>query len=229
MEGPRHVSSQEAFEPTLGWRSREVEEELPELRILITEAQIGGAAPVTAASPKEVRERLRELSNRFRGARAVAIRREPVPAAYRVFYRHIGLDPDVVRTPIEAVALERMMSGGFLSGGLLRDVLLLALLDTGVPVWALDTAHVDGPIGVRESREGERFGRSSGAPPLPARRLVIADASAPLAMLFGRLAPRHEASAATGSLTLFAVQVPGVPALFVEEALWGARTALEQG
>ena len=85
-------------------------------------------------------DRLRELSNRFRGAQAVAIRREPVPAAYRVFFRHIGLDPDVVRTPIEAAVLERMLRGGFLSGGLLEDMLLIALVDTGVPVWALDAA-----------------------------------------------------------------------------------------
>ena len=55
------------------------------------------------------------LSNRCRGARAVTLRREPVPAAYRVFFRHIGLDPDVVRTPIEAAVLERMLHGGFLS------------------------------------------------------------------------------------------------------------------
>jgi len=221
------VSSQEAFEPALGWCSREVEEELPELRIMLAEAHIARAAAVTAASPTEVKARLREMSNRFHGPRAVAIRREPVPAAYRVFFRHIGLDPDVVRTPIEAVALERMLRGGFLSGGLLRDVLLLALVDTGVPVWALDTALLDGPIGVRESREGELFGRSQTAPALPAGRLVIADAAAPVAILFGRLAPQHEASAATRQLTLFAVQVAGVPELFVEEALWTSQMALE--
>ncbi len=73
-----------------------------------------------------------------KGARAVGVRREPVPSAYRVFYRQIGLDPEVARTPIEEAVLERMLRGGFLSEGLLQDVLLIALVDTGVPVWALD-------------------------------------------------------------------------------------------
>ena len=158
----------------------------------------------------------------------MGVRREPVPAAYRVFFRHIGLDPDVVRTPIEEAVLERMLRGGFLSGGLLEDVLLIALVDTGVPVWALDAEAADGPLGIRSSREGERLGRSSGAPALPAGRLVIADASAALAILFGGLAPGHEPRAGTRRLTLFAVQVAGVPTLYVEEALWTCRSALEQ-
>ncbi len=96
-----------------GWRAAEIEEELPELRLLVGETLDGRAQALTGASPPDVRERLRELSNRFRGARAVGIRREPVSAAYRVFFRQIGLDPDVVRTPIEAAVLERMLRGGF--------------------------------------------------------------------------------------------------------------------
>ena len=87
---------------------------------MLTEVPVGTRVPVTAGSPKEIRDRLRDMSNRFRGARAVGIRREPVPAAYRVFFRQIGLDPDVVRTPIEAAVLERMLRGGFPSGALLR-------------------------------------------------------------------------------------------------------------
>jgi DNA/RNA-binding domain of Phe-tRNA-synthetase-like protein len=174
-----------------------------------------------------VRSRLRELSNRLRGPAAVALRRQPVPAAYRVFFRHIGLDPDTARTPIEAAVLERMLRGGFLSGGLLEDVLLIALVDTGVPVWALDAGAVDGPLGIRSSVSGERLGRERHAPELPASRLVVADASTPLAVLFGELAPGHRPAAATRALTLFAVQVAGVPDLYVEEALWNCCAALE--
>ena len=73
-------------------------------------------------------------------------------------FAHIGLDPDIVRTPIEAAVLERMLRGGFLSGGLLSDVLLIALIDTGVAVWALDAESVDGPLGIVSSGEGERLG-----------------------------------------------------------------------
>jgi len=211
-----------------GWRAREVEQELPELRLVLAQARVGRPRSLTARSPAGVEGRLRELSNRFRGARAVAVRREPVPAAYRVFFRHIGLDPDVMRTPIEAMALERMLRGGFLSGGLLEDVLLIALMDTGVPVWALDSEGVSGPLGIRSSTEGEPLGRFSEATPLPAGRLVVADSSAALAVLFGELAPGHEAKPETRRLTLFAIQVAGVPSLYVEEALWMCRAALEQ-
>ncbi|HEY5044835.1 MAG TPA: hypothetical protein VII53_03155 [Solirubrobacteraceae bacterium] len=212
----------------LGWRAREVEQELPELRLVVARARVGRSGSVTAGSPAGIEGRLQELSNRFRGARAVGIRREPVPAAYRVFFRQIGLDPDVVHTPIEAAALERMLRGGFLSGGLLEDVLLIALVDTGVPVWAFDGEAVDGPLGIRPSSEGEPLGRSAGASRLPAGRLVVADASAALAVLFDAPAPGHEAGAGTRRLTLFAVQVAGVPSLYVEEALWTCCAALEQ-
>jgi DNA/RNA-binding domain of Phe-tRNA-synthetase-like protein len=215
-------------QPTLGWCAREVEEELPELRLLLVEAQVGTERSPTGGSPPEIQSRLRELSNRFRGAQAVGVRREPVPAAYRVFFRHIGLDPDVVRTPIEVAMLERMLHGGFLSGGLLEDVLRIALVDTGVPVWALDSETVDGPLGIRVSSEGEPLGRGARAPLMPAGRLVVADASAALAILFGELAPGHEPQGGTRRLELFAVQVAGVPALYVEEALWTCRLALEQ-
>ncbi len=225
--GSERTSSADV-QPLPGWRARAVEEELPGLGILVTQARFAGAGELTGDSPWEIQDRLRELSNRFRGAQAVAMRREPVPAAYRVFFRHIGLDPDVVRTPIEAAVLERMVHGGFRTGGLLEDVLRIALLDTGVPVWALDASTVDGPLGIRPSSEGEPLGRRAGAPLLPAGRLVVADASAALAILFGGLAPRHEPSAGTRRLDLFAVRVAGVPALYAEEALWRCRSALEQ-
>lgn len=216
------------FTVEAGWCAREVEQELPGLRLLSAEVAVGRRGSLRGRSPADLEARLRELSNRFRGATAVAIRREPIPGAYRVFFRHIGLDPEVVRTPIEAAALDRMMKGGFISRGLLSDVLLVALLDTNVPVWALDPQELDGPLGIRAAAEGERLGRSPEAPILPAGRLVIADASAPLAVLFGELAPGHEPKAASRRVALFAVVVAGVPELYAEEALWSARSALER-
>jgi hypothetical protein len=211
-----------------GWCSPAVEEELPGLRLLVGQALHTRGQSLTGASPPEILERLRELSNRWRGARAVSVRREPVAAAYRVFFRQIGLDPDVVRTPIEAAVTERMLRGGFLTSGLLADVLLIALADTCVPVWALDAESLDGQLGVRASGEGEPLGRSAQAPPLPAGRLVVADASGALATLFGELAPGHEPRSGTRRVTLFAIQVAGVPTLYAEESLWMCRAALEQ-
>ncbi len=156
------------------------------------------------------------------------VRRQAVPAAYRVFFRHIGLDPDVQRTPLEGAVLERMFDGGFLSRGLLADVLLLALVDTGVPVWALDADTLDGPLGVRLSRAGERLGRSAQARELlcwaarGGRRFGGAGAAV-------RRAWRRTSAciSARARLALFALQVPGVPELQVEESLWSAQSTLE--
>lgn len=214
--------------PWIGWRAPEIEEELPQLRIVVSHARLPAVGAAGRRSPPGVERRLNDLSNRYRGARAVGVRREPVPSAYRVFYRQIGLDPEVARTPIEGAVLERMLRGGFLSEGLLRDVLLIALIDTGVPVWALDAQAVHGELGVRLSSEGEPLGRAGDAWSLPAGRLVVADATVALGLLFGELAGDCEVGARTRELTLFAVQVAGVPMLYLEEALWSARHGLER-
>ncbi|HEY2536862.1 MAG TPA: hypothetical protein VGI24_07765 [Solirubrobacteraceae bacterium] len=220
------MSSEQA--PRIGWRAPAVEEELPQLRLVVGDARLSTAGAARSGSPSGVRRRLHELSNRYRGARAVGVRREPVPSAYRVFYRQIGLDPEVARTPIEEAVLERMLRGGFLSEGLLQDVLLIALVDTGVPVWALDAQAVHGELGVRLSLEGEPLGRASDALPLPAGRLVVADDTAALGLLFGELAGGCQVGSDTRELTLFAVQVAGVPMLYLEEALWIVRNGLER-
>jgi len=213
-------------EPTRGWCEQEVQQELPGLGLMSTTVEVGLGGALAGRSTPAVLARLRELSNRWRGARAVNVRQEAIPAAYRVFFRHIGLDPDVTRTPIEAAVLERMLDGGFLSEGLLADILTIGLIDTAVPVWALDGDTVNGPLGIRLSRPEERLGRSSEAPGLGGGRLVVADADCPVATLFGEPAVGHEPTASTCRLTLFAVQVAGVPALHVEETLWTCCSAL---
>ena len=214
-------------DPVAGWRTPEVERELPGLRLLACEIEVGRRESLTGDSPPDIEARLRELSNRVRGPRAIGVRREPVPAAYRVFFRHIGMDPDVDRTPMESAMLERMVRGGFLSGGLLDDVLLIALMDTGVPVWALDAERLDGPLGIRTAADGEQLGRSPDPPLLAEGRLVVADSRSPVAVLFGPLAPSHCPRARTPRLALYVVQVPGVPDLYAEEALWSAANALQ--
>jgi DNA/RNA-binding domain of Phe-tRNA-synthetase-like protein len=216
-----------AFTPASGWCARDVARELPGLSVVAVEVHVQRTGSLTGSSPGDVRSRLRELSNRMRGATAITMRQQPIAGAYRVFFRHIGLDPDVVRTPMEAAVLERMLRGGFLSTGLLEDVLLIAMMDTGVPVWALDAETLSGAIGIRACAGGERLGRARDAPELPLGRLVVADDQSPVAVLFGDLARGHEPSSGSRRLLLFALQVEGVPELYVEEALWSATAALE--
>jgi DNA/RNA-binding domain of Phe-tRNA-synthetase-like protein len=207
-----------------GWVEREVALEWPELRLLSLAVD---ARP--GRSSRGLRERLRVLSDRFYGARAVTLRREAVPAAYRAFFRQVGIDPDAERTPVEAAAVRRLMDGGFASTNRVDDALLIAVVETGVPVWALDDDRLDGPIGLRAATPGERLGEGEYAHDAPPGRIVVADARGPLAVLFGRIADSHVPGGSTRRMRLFAVQVAGVPAIHVEEALSTCAEALEEG
>ncbi len=169
-------------------------------------------------SSEGVRERLRRLSDGFRGADAVALRSRPVPQAYRGFFRGVGLDPDAERTPVEALVLERMLTGAWAPRDAVSDAVRIAIVETGVAVLALDADSVAGVPGVRQAAAGEPL---DGAP-LPAGRLVLADARVAVAALFGPVAAACAVHRGTTSVLLVAVVVPGVPALFAEEALWVA-------
>ena len=202
--------------------AEELRTELPGLGIV----SLVLPAPRARRSPAGVREHLEVLSTRFRGADALALRQRPVPHAYRVCFRHVGLDPDATRTPIEAAAIERLVQGGFVSRGLLDDALTIALVETGVPMWALDADAVHGELSLRLARSGERLGDDPAAPPLPAGQIVVADSRIPLAPLFGEPTAGVLAARRTARLLLFAVRVNGVPRVHVEEALWQCADAL---
>lgn len=204
-----------------GWVDAELRAEFPELRLLT-----GTLQARHGRTTRSLRARLRHLADRFRGAQAVAMRRQAVPHAYRVFFRQIGLDPDATRTPVEAAAINRLVRGDYDAGGLLPNALLLGLVETGVPVWALDDAVLDGPLGLRPATAGERLGEGEYANDLPAGRLVVADAAGPVAVLFGDRSPSHQVTARTERLRLFAIGVAGVPAIHVEEALWACAEAV---
>ena len=208
-------------ELTRGFVQPELAAEFPELALAYTVVE---GSP--RRSPEEVRERLRDASNRFTGGKAVQMRQQPIPWAYRVFFRHIGIDPDEQRTPIEALAVERMQAGGFRSGGLVHDAVLLATLETSVPVLAFDEADVEGAVGLRLARDGEELGQHL---PLAPGQIVIADEQRPLAVLFGEAAERGQVRRSTQRVLLAAIQVAGVPSVSVEEALWTGAETLSTG
>jgi hypothetical protein len=222
---PADMSAADGDGPQLrrGWIAPEVADEFPQLALVECDQPL----PAQRRSPRGVREQLAMLSNRHRGATALALRREPVAGAYRIFFRHIGLEPDVTRTPVEAAVLQRLMQGGFESRGLLEDALLLAVVHTSVPVWALDADRCEGILGIRLAGEGERLGRDAAAPPVGPGQLVIADERSPLAVLFGAVGPGHEAGRHSARARLFSVQVAGVPFIHVDEALWVATSTIE--
>jgi DNA/RNA-binding domain of Phe-tRNA-synthetase-like protein len=197
--------------------------EFPGLRLRW--AVVEGAAGRT---PAALRARLDDVNRRFRGAAAIALRTRPVPQAYRVFFRQVGLDPDTERTPVEAAAVARLVSGDFCTGDRIADALALAVIETGVPVLAFDEAALAGPIALRPARAGETLSAGEHAHDVPAGRLVLADDAGPVAVLFGRLSEAHVPRRGTARLRLVAVQVPGVPEVHVAEALWLASGALSE-
>jgi DNA/RNA-binding domain of Phe-tRNA-synthetase-like protein len=205
-----------------GFVEPDLQEEFPGLRLdwLSIEAHDG-------RSSGGVRTRLESLSDRFRGMSVISMRTQPVPRAYRTFFHHIGLDPDTTLVPVEQAAVARLRYGEFRSEGLLSDALLIALVETGVPVWALDAERVDaGGLGIRTTIDGDRLGDGDLGHYLPAGRLVVADRGAVHALLFGDIARGHAVTRKTRRVALFSVAVDGVPSIHIEEALWLAIEVL---
>lgn len=178
-------------------------------------------------SPRGVKDRLRILSSRFGGGQSINLRNQPIPWAYRVFYRHIGLDPDEQRTPIEELAMERMQVGAFRSKNLLDDALTIAIMESGVALRAFDADKLEGELALRPTLPGEELEGRPGE--LPFGTLVIADVRRPVALLFGPTASGRGVHPKTKRTVLAAIRVKGVPDIAVEEAIWLAAEILEAG
>jgi DNA/RNA-binding domain of Phe-tRNA-synthetase-like protein len=205
--------------PEPGWVAPELAEEFPGLGLLYTVVGAG-----SGRSPEAIKEQLRELSNRFGGAQAINLRQRPIPWAYRVFFRHIGLDPDGTPTPVEQIGLDRMKGGTFRSQNRLDDAIVIATMETGAAIRAFDADQVSGRLGLRLSAPEEGFeGRTS---PLPNGTILIADEKRPLEVLFGASAKSSLVSSKSKRTLLAAIQVKGVPEVALEEALWLAASAM---
>jgi hypothetical protein len=225
--------------------------ELPGLRLhWLAVAVAPGSTGRSRAAPVQ---RLRALSDRYRGATVIAMRTQPIPRAYRTFYRQIGLDPDVERIPSEQAATERLLQGGWRSTDGVSDACLVAVVETGVPVWALDAAAVDsGPpglgIGLTDQagatpgslvvcdRRSVQAGATPGSLVVCDRRsvqagatpgsLVVCDRRSVHAPLFGTPLPGHAPGPSAPSVVLYALGVAGVPHIHIDEALWTAAGLL---
>ena len=215
----RRAAPRGAGESVPGAVSPELAGEFPGLALRSALVERG-----SGRSPKPVKEHLRRLSDRFTGAQAIALRQKPIPWAYRVFFRHIGLDPDRTLTPVEQVALDRMRHGSFKSQNLLDDALTIAIAESGVALRAFDADKVTGGLALRGSDAGESLAGRPGD--LPSGTLVIADERRPLALLFGATADGVGVHPRTKRTLLVAVQVKGVADIVTEEALWLAASVM---
>jgi DNA/RNA-binding domain of Phe-tRNA-synthetase-like protein len=204
--------------PEQGLVAPHIAEEFPGLGLAWVE--VGGGP---AHSPEPVRRRLRDLSDRFYGSHAIHMRERPIPWAYRVFFRQIGLDPDRTRTPVEQLALDRLHDGAFASRGMPADALTIATVETGVALRAFDATQLNGRLCIRDSAPGESLPGRPGK--LAQGTLTIADERTPLDLLFGSSASDGSAPATAERLAIVAIQVKGVPQAAVDEALWIACAA----
>ena len=208
--------------PEMGWLPDDLREEFPGLALRYVTVERG-----SGRSPQAVKDRLRGLASRISGGQAINLRHQPIPWAYRVFFRHIGLDPDEQRTPVEELSLERMRRGGFPSRNLLDDALTIATVESGVALRAFDADRVEGRLGIRATAPAERLeGRSS---ELPSGTLVIADEKRPLGLLFGATAEGRGVHPKTRRTLIAAIAVKGVPEISIEEAIWLVVEVLEGG
>lgn len=205
---------------TVGWVAPHVAAEFPGLGISWVEVD---GRP--GRSPEPVDRRLREASDRFYGAHAIHMRERPIPWAYRVFFRQIGLDPDRNRTPVEQLALDRLQDGGFKTHGLPEDALTIATIETGIALRAFDAERLAGSLCIRDSAPGESLEGRPGA--LSHGTLVIADERAPAGLLFGTTGEGRRVGKDTRRIAVAAIQVDGVPQIAVEEALWMVSTTLQ--
>jgi DNA/RNA-binding domain of Phe-tRNA-synthetase-like protein len=217
--GPAEAVSWEPA-PEQGWVAPHVAAEFPGLGIawIAVDGRLD-------KSPDGILRRLRDLSDRFFGAHAIHMRERPIPWAYRVFFRQIGLDPDRTRTPVEQLALDRLHDGAFKPHGLPTDALTIATVETGVALRAFDAERLEGRLCIRDSAPGESLSGRPGE--LAQGTLVIADERAPVGLIFGATAEDFEVDPATRRVAVVALQVNGVPQIAVDEALWMAAAAIE--
>lgn len=202
-----------------GFVSPELHDEFPGLGLSWIVAERG-----PGRSPRELRERLRYMSNRIRGPQAIELRNQEVPHAYRVFFRQIGIDPDETPTPIEAAVLSRLRLGGFRSRGLVEDALLIGIVETGVALEALDADRVEGTLGIRTAQAGEVIEGPSEQ--LGEGMLVIADELGPVSRLFGEVGERARVGKQTKRVAIAAIQVGAISQMSVSEALWTAAEVM---
>ena len=219
---PRRAGSRLGWDPApeQGWVAPHLAAEFPGLGIAWVEVDCAPGQEPRAGPPPPPRP-LRPLLR----AHAIHMRERPIPWAYRVFFRQIGLDPDRTRTPVEQLALDRLHDGAFKSRGLPADALTIAIVETGVALRAFDADEVEGRLCIRDSAPGESLPGRPGE--LPQGTLAIADERAPVGLMFGATAEGCGVDDATRRVAIVAVQVNGVPQIAVDEALWMAAATLE--
>jgi TetR/AcrR family transcriptional regulator len=195
----------------------ELRERFPELALWT-----GDVETTRRASPAAIKRRL-VSRKRAHAPAAIGLHDESTPWAYKVFVRRLGLDPDAVPSPVEALVLHGDASSE--SRGLPDDALAIAAAETGVPILAFDADQLGGDLWLRPARDGERVGDEAVAAGMP----VVADDHRALAAPFGPRDGAADVTRATTRVALAALQVKGIPDVSVEHALWTTIEIVRDG
>lgn len=191
-----------------GWIDHTVAREFPALRLRYAVIDAG-----PTVSPVELRQRLDDLSTRFRAHKAMELPTRPIPSAYRVFLRQVGLDPEAHPSPIEAVTRDRILRGNFPTTHRLADALTVATVESQIAISVLDAELLDLPLGIRAVRAED-------STELPVGTLVVADANGPAAELLGEPEPHCFVGANTTRTAVMALGVEGIADWMLDDALW---------
>jgi DNA/RNA-binding domain of Phe-tRNA-synthetase-like protein len=203
-----------------GWVALELTEELPGLELYWL-----GVDAAPAKTPRAIQRRMRDLAGRITGAKVVQSRQDSVPWSYRVLWRRLGVDPDSDRTPVEKLMVQRLEHGGLPSRGMPDDAIVVATLETGVPIVVVDAAKVQGCPGLRPAAGGETLGGAEGM--LRPGEVIYADEQAPLARLDGEVAADRAVGKETKSMLVCALAASAVSQIEIDEALWIAADMLQ--
>jgi DNA/RNA-binding domain of Phe-tRNA-synthetase-like protein len=208
---------QHELEAETGWLDHHFAAEFPtvSMRYTVIEA-------ANRRSSDAMRNRLADHSTKFTGRRALDLPRHQIPAAYRAFYRQLGLNPDAQPPPVEAIARERVLRGWFPSYGVVADALLVATVESHIALYVIDAAGLDGPLGIRPARDAD-------SPHFAAGTLVIADAEKAVAELFGPPIEPYAVSRDTTTIGIYAVGVPGMDPWLLDDALWRVADMIRAG
>lgn len=166
------------------------------------------------ATRRDVLRHLDALDDRLRSVATGGLRLHSVAAAYRAFARQVGLDPDTDRNPLEQLAIARLTAGQYRSGGPLHDALAIAMLETGVPLWAVDGAHVRDPLRLEADAGG---------------RLLVCSGSLALGAVMADPDPAVLPDGGTAEAVVYTMRLGRrAPDVIVEEALWHVRSCLAE-
>ncbi|RJF69945.1 phenylalanine--tRNA ligase beta subunit-related protein [Rhodopseudomonas palustris] len=186
-----------------------------------------------STSVLDLAEQWEALHRVWCGTGRSAIAQTPEIAAYRAFYRQIGLNVD--RTPPSTQGLIQR----YLAGEIIRplpplpaavNLVNIVAVRTLVPLGAFDCGALAGDVRLDVAVEGERITPIGASSPIdiPAEVVVLRDDDKILSQFGYRDAHAQRVTEDTRELMLLACQVPGISDLLIRRALDEAITGLAQ-